>query len=46
MKFLKSVKFKPPSYSEIFFDTPFGVGAPGCWSMTTPILSTPPKLVK
>ena len=26
MKLLKSVKSNPPQYSEIFFDTPFGVG--------------------
>ena len=26
MKLLKSVKSNPPRYSEIFFDTPFGVG--------------------
>jgi conjugal transfer ATP-binding protein TraC len=26
MRLLKSVKSNPPNYSEIFFDTPFGVG--------------------
>jgi len=26
MKLLKSIKSNPPYYSEIFFDTPFGVG--------------------
>jgi len=27
MKLLKSIKSNPPHYSEIFFDTPFGIGA-------------------
>ena len=26
MRLLKSVKSNPPKYSEVFFDTPFGVG--------------------
>lgn len=26
MKLLKSIKSNPPNYSEIFFDTPFGIG--------------------